>query len=46
MDIYEDQEWKTAPGVPSLLLWCLQHLEVKEKYLVLFVAAPLICVCQ
>ena len=33
MDIYEDQEWKTAPGVPGLLLWCLQHLEVKEKHL-------------
>ncbi|KAF8500608.1 hypothetical protein JB92DRAFT_2978385 [Gautieria morchelliformis] len=30
MDIYEDQEWKTAPAIASLLLWCIQQLKPED----------------
>jgi Tti2 family len=33
MDMYEDQEWKTAPAIASLLLWCIQQLKVYVTFL-------------
>lgn len=36
MDMYEDQVWKTLPGLASLLLWCIQHLKVWKMVVVFY----------
>ena len=28
-DHFEGQAWKTCPGAPNVVLWCLRHIQVR-----------------